>query len=242
MQALIDMDLVLYRCAASAENDNVGIAIYRVNELLDTLLQKTEATSYRAFISSRDNFRKKIYPEYKANRTAARPIHLEALQHYSLEELSAEIAPDTLEADDAMGIYQDKTGLSTVICSLDKDMLMVPGLHYQWAFGTSKWKKEEQFITQTELEGLRLFYEQCLKGDKADNVVGIAGLGKVKAHRLLENCANEQEMFDIVRQAYSNDDEFKMNAQCLWILRDLDDSFLNRYKELDKANNASIQE
>jgi DNA polymerase-1 len=242
MQALIDMDLVLYRCAASAENDNVGIAIYRVNELLDTLLQKTEATSYRAFISSRDNFRKKIYPEYKANRTAARPIHLEALQQYSLEELSAEIAPDTLEADDAMGIYQDKTGLSTVICSLDKDMLMVPGLHYQWAFGTSKWKKEEQFITQTELEGLRLFYEQCLKGDKADNVIGIAGLGKVKARRLLENCANEQEMFDIVRQAYSNDDEFKMNAQCLWILRDLDDSFLNRYKELDKANDASIQE
>jgi 5'-3' exonuclease len=87
-----------------------------------------------------------------------------------------------------------------------------------------------------------LFYEQCLKGDKADNVKGIAGLGEVKAKRLLGNCISEQEMFDIVRQAYSNDDEFKMNAQCLWILQDTDDSFLNRYKELDKTNDASIQE
>lgn len=238
MQALIDMDLVLYRCAASAENDDVGIAIYRVNELLDTLLERTASTSYRAFISARDNFRKKIYPEYKANRTSAKPIHLEALQHYALKELSAEIAPDTLEADDAMGIHQDKENLTTVICSLDKDMLQVPGLHYQWAFGTSKWKKDEKFIEQSELQGLRLFYEQCLKGDKADNVMGIEGLGEVKARRALENATNEQEMFNIVRGLYSNDEEFKMNGQCLWILRSIDDSFLNRFKELD----ASIQE
>lgn len=238
MQALIDMDLVLYRCAASAENDDLGIAIYRVNELLDTLLEKTNATSYRAFISSGDNFRKKIYPEYKANRTAARPIHLEALQQYSLKELSAELSPPTLEADDAMGIFQDKVDNQSVICSLDKDMLQVPGLHYQWAFGTSKWQKDEKFITQTELEGLRLFYEQCLKGDKADNVKGIAGLGEVKARKLLQGVSAEEDMFDIVRGQYSNDEEFKMNAQCLWILRSLDDTFLNRFKELD----ASLQE
>lgn len=238
MQALIDMDLVLYRCAASAENDDLGIAIYRVNELLDTLLERTNATSYRAFISSGDNFRKKIYPEYKANRTAARPIHLEALQQYSLVELSAELSPPTLEADDAMGIFQDKVDNQSVICSLDKDMLQVPGLHYQWAFGTSKWQKDEKFITQTELEGLRLFYEQCLKGDKADNVKGIAGLGEVKARKFLQDANTEQEMFDIVREQYANDEEFKMNAQCLWILRTLDDTFLNRFKELD----ASLQE
>ena len=242
MEALIDMDLVLYRCAASAEEDDVGIAIYRVNELLDTILEKTKATSYRAFISSRDNFRKKIYPEYKANRTAERPKHLEALQHYALTELHAETAPDTLEADDAMGIHQDKVGSETVIVSLDKDMLMIPGLHYQWAFGTSKWKKEEQYIDQSELGGLRLFYEQCLKGDKADNVKGIEGIGDVKARKALEYCETEKEMFDIVRQRYSNDEEFKMNAQCLWILRDIDDTFLNRFKDLDTDDDTSIQE
>jgi len=234
--ALIDMDLVCYRCAASAENDDVGIAIYRANELLDTLLDRTNATEYRAFLSGRNNFRKQIYPEYKANRTQPKPIHLKALQEYSVEKLNAEYAPDNLEADDALGIYQTE---ESVICSLDKDLLMIPGNHYQWAFGTSKWQKDEKFFTQTELGGLKLFYEQCLKGDKADNVKGIAGIGEVKARKLLENLTTEEQMFDLVRGVYSNDGEFVMNAQCLWILRSLDDSFLNRY---EKLKDAEIQE
>ena len=238
MIALIDMDLVLYRCAASAENDDFGIALYRVNELLDTILEETKATEYRAFLTAKDNFRKQIYPEYKANRTQPKPIHLEALQHTAIKELGAEYASPTLEADDALGINQDKENSSTVICSLDKDLLQIPGLHYQWAFGTSKWQKDAVFMTQTELEGLRLFYEQCLKGDKADNVKGIAGLGDVKARKLLKDCTTEQEMFNVVREQYGNDDEFKMNAQCLWILRHEGDTFLNRYKDLD----ATLQE
>ena len=69
MIALIDMDLVCFRCAASAEEDDLGIAIYRMNELLDQILEKTGATEYRAFLTGEDNFRKQIYPEYKANRT-----------------------------------------------------------------------------------------------------------------------------------------------------------------------------
>ena len=35
MIALLDGDLILYRCAASAENDPYGIAQSRVNELLE---------------------------------------------------------------------------------------------------------------------------------------------------------------------------------------------------------------
>jgi 5'-3' exonuclease len=242
MKALIDMDLVLYRCAASAEDAPVGIAIYRVTDLLDTLLEKTQADSYRAFISSKTNYRKVIDPMYKANRTAPKPLHLKALTEYALTELFSEVAPDGLEADDAMGIYQDKEGLETTIVTLDKDLLMIPGKHYQWAFGTSKWKKDEKYIEQTPLGGLRLFYEQCLKGDKVDNIMGIPGIGKVKAARALEYCVNEKEMFDIVRQQYSDDEEFKKNAQCLWILQSIDDSFLNRFKELDTDDRPEIQE
>ena len=51
MLALIDQDLVCYRCAASAENDDLGIAIYRAEELVDQLLEKTGADSYRAFLT-----------------------------------------------------------------------------------------------------------------------------------------------------------------------------------------------
>jgi DNA polymerase-1 len=229
MQALIDQDLLCYRCAASAENDDLGIAIYRIDELLDNILNKTEATSYRAFLTSSSNFRKQIYPEYKANRTQPKPRHLRDLQVYSLEKLNAEYAPDGLEADDALAINQTE---DTVICSLDKDLLQVPGHHFSWEINGKGWSRPDTFIEQTELEGLRLFYKQCLKGDTSDNVKGIEGLGEKKAAKILADCSSHLEMFNIVRDLYGNDDEFIMNASVLWILRSLDDNWKDRFDAL----------
>jgi DNA polymerase-1 len=237
MLALIDMDLVCFRCAASAENEDFEIAKFRCNTLLDNILLETGATEYRAFLSGEGNFRKTIYPEYKANRTAEKPRHLADLRAYAIAELNAETATDLLEADDMMSIFQDKTGKQSVICSLDKDMLQVPGEHYQWEIGTSKWNKPASYITQTELEGLRLFYEQCIKGDTSDNIKGIAGLGPVKAKKALQDCKTEHEMFNVVRSLYNNDDAFLMNASCLWVLRDFDDSYETRFKGLINGTN-----
>jgi DNA polymerase I len=229
MLCLIDGDLVIYRCAASAENDSLDIAKARVNELLDQLLQVTEASEYRFFLSGKGNFRKEINKEYKANRTQPKPVHLGDLREWACEELNAEVTEHCLEADDYLGIFQDKENDTTTIVSLDKDLLMIPGKHYQWAIGTSTWSKEAKWIQQTELEGLRLFYEQCLKGDKADNVKGIAGIGEAKARKALKKCKNEREMLDICLDMYKNEDEFLLNARCLWILRDFDDDYLRRY-------------
>lgn len=226
MQALLDQDLLCFRCAASAEHDDLGIAIYRLDELLDTILTKTEASSYRAFLTGNTNFRKQIYPEYKANRKSPKPVHLEALRNYSLDKLSAEYAPDGLEADDALAINQTD---STIICTLDKDLLQVPGSHFSWEISGKGWTRPDRFINQTELEGLRLFYEQCLKGDTSDNIKGIEKIGEKKAKSILAACQSEQEMFNIVRDLYSNDDEFIMNARVLWILRSVDDDWKKRF-------------
>lgn len=233
MIALIDMDLVVFRCAASAENDEFGIAIYRAEELLDNILTKVEATSYKAYLSSSSNFRKKIYPEYKAHRTAQKPIHLASLREYAVDKMNAVIAPEGLEADDMLGIDQDKQDGTTTICSLDKDLLQIPGHHFQWEIGTTTWNKPDTFLTQSELEGYRLFYEQCIKGDATDNIKGIPKMGKVRATKELEGCTTELEMFNKVRELYGNDDEFKMNAGCLWILREMDIKFSNKFKELN---------
>lgn len=235
MIALIDQDLLCYRCAASAENDDLGIAIYRIDELLDNILNKTEATSYRAFLTGANNFRKQIYPEYKANRTQPKPKHLKDLQIYSLEKLNAEFAPEGLEADDALAINQKYLGVNikeTIICSLDKDLLQVPGHHFSWEINGKGWTRPDTFIEQSHLEGLRLFYKQCLKGDTSDNVKGIEGLGEKKATKILEDCTSELEMFKKVRDLYGNDDEFNMNASVLWILRSLDDSWKDRFDAL----------
>ena len=226
MQALIDHDLVVFRCAASAEHDSLNIAIHRAEALLDELLTKTGADSYRAFLSGKSNFRKTIYPEYKANRTAPKPVHLEALREYALDKQNAELAPDTLEADDALGINQTD---DTMIVSLDKDLLMVPGKHFSWEIKGKGWTKPDKFTEQTKLGGLRLFFEQCLKGDTADNIKGIEKIGNKRAAALLADCVTEQQMFDAVRNAYGNDEEFIMNASVLWIMQNEEDVWKDRF-------------
>ena len=226
MQALIDHDLVVFRCAASAEHDSLNIAIHRAEALLDELLTKTGADSYRAFLSGKSNFRKTIYPEYKANRTAPKPVHLEALREYALDKQNAELAPDTLEADDALGINQTD---DTIIVSLDKDLLMVPGKHFSWEIKGKGWTKPDKFTEQTKLGGLRLFFEQCLKGDTADNIKGIEKIGNKRAAALLADCVTEQQMFDAVRNAYGNDEEFIMNASVLWIMQNEEDVWKDRF-------------
>jgi DNA polymerase-1 len=229
MLALIDMDLVAFRCAASAENETLDIAIHRMQELLDQLLEKTQATEYKAFLSGKGNFRKTIYPEYKAQRSSVKPIHLQDLREFACSNLGAEVTENNLEADDYLGIYQTE---ESVIVSLDKDLLQIPGKHYRWGISTSKWVKEEDYITQTELEGSRLLYEQCLKGDTSDNVKGVKGIGEKGAKKLLAECKTEQEMKDVCLQQYSTEEEFLMNAQCLYILRSFEDSYLTRYERL----------
>ena len=236
MIALIDMDLVCFRSAASAENESVGIAISRMKDLFEGIQTKVGATSYRAFLTGPDNFRKTINPQYKANRTAPKPKHLIALQKHALDHLGAEWAPDTLEADDAMSIHQDKVGGTTTICSLDKDMLQVPGKHFQWAIGTLSWSRPDNFVEQTELEGLRLFYEQCIKGDSSDNVKGIPGLGEVKARKALAGLSTEQAMFNKVHSlSLIGKGNFLMDSQCLWLLRHEGDSYATRYETLLNA-------
>jgi DNA polymerase-1 len=229
MLALIDLDLVCFRCAASAENETLDIAIHRMQELLDQLLEKTQATEYKAFLSGKGNFRKTIYPEYKAQRSSVKPIHLQDLREFACSNLGAEVTENNLEADDYLGIYQNA---ASIIVSLDKDLLQIPGKHYRWGISTSKWVKEEEYITQTELEGSRLLYEQCLKGDTSDNVKGVKGIGEKGAKKLLAECKTEQEMKDVCLQQYSTEEEFLMNAQCLYILRSFDDSYLKRYERL----------
>lgn len=232
MLALIDMDLVAFRCAASAEKDDLGIAIYRVEELLDNILNKVEASEYKAYFSSDSNFRKTIYPEYKAHRTAEKPRHLKDVRDYCLEKLGSIISPDGLEADDMLGIEQDKTNSSTTICTLDKDLLQIPGKHFSWEIGGANWNRPDTWVTQSELEGFRLFYEQAIKGDPTDNIKGIPGKGKVFATKALKDCKTEQEMFNVVRELYGNDEEFKLNAGCVWILRNHNETFAERFKAL----------
>lgn len=199
-----------------------------MEEMIENTLLATGADEFSIFLSGEGNFRYDIYPEYKANRTAPKPRHLKALKNYLFDKYNAEVS-DGCEADDLLGIAQCQEAEhwssydGTVICSIDKDLRMIPGNHYSFEIsGTSKgtrWTRPAEFINVEPFDGLRRFYRQCLTGDSTDNVKGAAGIGKVKASRILADCGTEESLFEATRDCFGSDEEFLMTGQCLWIFR-----------------------
>lgn len=172
------------------------------------ILHETTADTYEAFLTGTDNFRYKINPNYKANRKdMVRPQWLEDCREYLVTEWKAKLC-NGYEADDACGMYQTN---DTVIASIDKDLLMISGNHFNFVKG--EWREVSDF------EGLKHFYKQLLIGDPVDNIFGIDGIGKVKAARIIDPCETEEEMLEQVRSRYDDDERLIMNAKCLWIWR-----------------------
>ena len=243
-RALIDGDIVCFRAAAAAENEDEGIARYYADNLLDEIIAGTKADSYNFYLTGKGNFRYSVYPEYKAQRIdTPRPRHLAFLREYFTNQ--GAIVSEGCEADDLLGAEQCSSQDETVIVSLDKDLLTIPGYHYSWEIrGKSKgksWVKEAKWTNQTTFEANYWFYTQCIIGDVADNIKGIPGVGKVGAAKILDGLVDEQEMFDAVRTAYDNDDEFLMNARCIYIWRKPNDDFREHFKRLSGEGNATEQ-
>lgn len=216
--ALIDSDIVGYRVAAASENDPEDICLLRVDKLMRDILEETGAEGYLSFITGPNNFRKEINPEYKANRKdLVKPRHLQLCRDFLVSEWNSQVT-DGHEADDALGMYQNE---ETVVCSIDKDLLMIPGHHYNFV--------RKEFCSVDELEGLRSFYRSALVGDKSDNIFGVRGIGKVKAAKLIDNLTEEKDMYNAVCALYQDPDRLEMNLNCLWIFRNHNEWWMDRF-------------
>lgn len=225
MKALLDGDIFCYRTAAASEETDENICILRLDRFIRGVLHSTQSDTYELFITGKDNFRYEIFPEYKANRKdVVKPKWLQACQEYVKSEWNA-VEAHGCEADDHLGVNQSS---DTVICSIDKDLLMIPGLHFNIV--------KEEFETIQPFEGLKNFYLQLLKGDPTDGIPGVKGIGKAKAAKLLEGCETEQEMFDTCRSLYSDDELMLTYGKCLWIWRKPNDI----WSALDQSTGKSL--
>jgi hypothetical protein len=210
------MDIVAYRCAASCEptkkkpfREPLELAILRTDELMFRILNETDADEYAGWLSGNENFRTVIYPEYKANRVGlVRPEYLQNVREFMITDWNAKIAVG-YEADDAIGMAFDGTG---VICSIDKDFKQIPGRHYN--FVTFEFDDVDDYTAELN------FWSSMLIGDRVDNIPGVPGIGKVKAPRMLEG-RTPKEMKEYVKEIYEGIDlDFDLNYNLLRILRD----------------------
>lgn len=203
----IDADLLLHR-AAWANSDNVewepGVvsidedlegAKVQFDFDLDEVLHGIEYAAYVLAFSSSLNFRKRLNPSYKANRDRTkRPEILRPLKEWAMTEYPSVMAK-WLEADDILGI-SGTYSKDVVMASFDKDMLTVPGLHYNWR------KPELGIFRVSERDADLKFLEQCITGDSTDGYYGIKGLGPKKAQKILAGATDLNDGLWRVAQAY----------------------------------------
>lgn len=215
MKALVDADILVYRFGFASEGDPAEFALARLSEFLDNLYVTLPVDEVEGYLTGKGNFRNEVAvtAPYKGTRKADKPYHFGLLREY-MQKSWGFIEVEGMEADDKLGIEAYKHDPEeTIIVSIDKDLDMIRGNHYNFV-------KEVQYEI-TEEEAIRNFYLQMLTGDKVDNIIGLAGIGPVKSKKMLADCKTEKEMYDVVLKAYDNNlDRVIENGRLLWILRE----------------------
>jgi 5'-3' exonuclease len=189
-KALIDGDILVYAVGFSSEDEDLDAAILKMDTRIDEITFNCGASEYVIYLSGTSNFRKQLFPAYKAHRKQPRPKHYTALRDYLITTEGA-VVSENEEADDLLGINQER---ETVICSIDKDLLMVEGWHYNW--------NRDEVVEITKADGLKNFYRQLITGDSTDNIPGQYGIGPKKANDILEGCETVEQYNKAVLDSY----------------------------------------
>ena len=213
----------MYRCGFAAKDDEpISHHLQTVKQAVENILAVfPDAPSYRFFITGKHNFREHLATilPYKGNRLdQRRPLYYKEIREFMVDRYGAEVI-DGMEADDALGMTQwaanDK---STCIVSIDKDLDMIPGWHYNFV------KKRPYWVTLNDAN-VSLF-RQMITGDRTDNIPGITGLGEVKAQKIVDECGGDlvrlkNTVLDLYTKQYGEkgQEAFDEVASLLWILR-----------------------
>lgn len=189
-----------------------------INDFIESVVNKSKSTEYELHLSGHTNFRKEIAvtKPYKGNRKGEKPFYYQKVRDYLTEVMGAKISVDE-EADDTLGIAQSKDIDNTIICTIDKDLWIVPGAKYDF--------KREELSYVTEYDGIRHFQYQMLAGDQVDNIQGVPKIGPVKAKKILSDNEDIDDAWNIIRDLYrssydyNSDDVMLEMGRLLWMRR-----------------------
>jgi DNA polymerase-1 len=184
-----------------------------------------EKTMY-FFTKCRNNFRKKIDPQYKANRTK-RNKWVNELRDYLLEYWNNSFAHDEYEADDL--IYYNSQLMNVneyIICAIDKDLKQIEGLHFdyyqkkQYDENGEEFKVRKGFIYMDKIDCENLLCELFLVGDSCDNIKGVKGIGEIKAKQIIDSKNSTYGKFRAICEAYKKEsdtwkEKLRMNYKLL---------------------------
>lgn len=229
-------------------------AYKNIREILKSIEKGTGCDSMTIYLTGKGNFRDEVatLKPYKGNRDKVKkPEYYEALRQYLIKEYGA-VVVEGEEADDAMGIEQTRLmsynyneapigeSIVPIIASVDKDMHMIPGWHYNFV-------KDLKFFVDEDTADL-WFWCQMIMGDTTDNIGGVPKAGKKAAYNLLSG-VDPCRRYPVVREAYEKaygdncDEALTENARLLWIRRETEElwspethAFKFNYEYRDQPN------
>jgi 5'-3' exonuclease len=224
---LIDGDLFLYKAACGVEKEvrwdeenhvlwsNVEDAWGCLSEQLGQLNDRFMPFDMVIAVTGKDNFRKSLYPGYKANRQGTRkPLcYSDLLQR--LRDTFTVIGYEGIEADDVLGILATRvSNRKRIIVSDDKDMRSVPSTIYA--------KGEVVTISEDEADYNHMYQTLC--GDQADGYPGCPGIGPVKAKKILLDTSFNAwyRVVDAYQKEGLTEEDALVQARLARILRDED--------------------
>ena len=223
---LIDADVLAFEAAVVAEESiqwkdelwtvhaDMALAKARVVNRIVEFKEKLKTENVVLCLSDRANFRRKLNPDYKANRSKSRlPIILRQVKQWIIDELGGVLWAN-LEADDVISILATDKAMDeeTIVVSIDKDFKSVPGIFFDYNKGEYHQPSEE------EADNYHLI--QAIAGDHTDGYSGVPGVGVVKAERILEK---DGYTWETVVKAYEEkgltEQDALMNAWMARLLR-----------------------
>lgn len=215
---LIDADYLVYSVGFVSEDVSEKLAKSRLTQTVEDMVYiDLKADTYMAYLTGDGNFRYDIAVTlpYKGNRKdMKKPKHYVALREHLCTRLGAMMVHGQ-EADDEVAIKMSVEPDKYLLVGVDKDLLQIPGWHY------NPKKKETQYVT--EIEGFRSFTKQLLTGDRTDNIPGCAGIGPVKASKVLQDAKTKRELLQAAYEKYKelnySNNYFREQGQLLWLRR-----------------------
>lgn len=215
MVALIDADSLMYFSSYGSEEDQMLSETKlseKIYDILNILENNYNIEKYYIFVKGKNNFRYQLYSDYKGKRPPKPPV-IDALNQYLVENFGA-IESHNAESDDYAYTYSQFPEYKgrTIICSVDKDLLQIPGIHYDY--------QKNKFHHITEERARYNLAIQMIMGDAADGIKGLKGYGPKKAEKIIiegmstyqcikailkeyqKNCLSPEEAKALVRLNY----------------------------------------
>ena len=178
--AIIDADGLIYIIGFGNKGTDLEYQCNELDSFISKIIDRAGCSSYVGFLTGKGNFRYDVatIQPYKGNRdNTHRPEFYDQLRSY-LADVHGMTVVEGMEADDACGIYHYQTQQPTVICTLDKDLDMLEGDHYNY-------KRDEKYYV-SRVDAIRNFYLQVLTGDSGDHIPGLFRVTGKKASKAMK--------------------------------------------------------